>query len=522
MAGRDLFASDNAPKGRNLFAEPQPTPTAQPDQELSWSDVPMQAFSNIPSSAAQFAQDMATPFMEPVETAKALGNVGLGAIQKLIPGEQSSEKYADMVGQFIEDRYGSEDAFKNTIAKDPVGVLADFSTVLTGGGALAARAPGMAGKAGNIAKSAGLSIDPVNIAAKGASIANNRIAAPVTKTVLGTLTGAGGQAVGEAYKAGQSRSRQAQAFTDQMRGIAPVEDVVTSAKSALNEMKQQRAAQYRSGMGDVKARQEVIDFKPIDKAVSKVLETGQFKGQTIRPKAAGAMQEVFEAVENWKSLDPSEYHTPEGLDALKQQIYDIGSSYDPMTQKQARMVADQVYNSIKSEIVKQAPEYAKVMKDYEQASELINDIEKTLSVNPKANVDTTVRKLQSVMRNNANTNYGRRENLARELESMGATELFPALSGQAMSSPAPRGLQGAGTALSGLGIGAGIMSGGVSPLALSLLPLTSPRAVGELSYYTGRGADLAKRAAQNVAPAVSYGPRMGAVYSGRLTQELQE
>jgi hypothetical protein len=59
----------------------------------------------------------------------------------------------------------------------------------------------------------------------------------------------------------------------------------------------------------------------------------------------------------------------------------------------AQKVATQVYNVVKDQIVKQAPEYAKTMAD-EKASNLIREMEKTLSLNPKASVDTTLRKLQ--------------------------------------------------------------------------------------------------------------------------------
>jgi len=43
--------------------------------------------------------------------------------------------------QFFANRYGGEEELKNTIATDPVGFLTDISTVLTGGGSLAAGRP---------------------------------------------------------------------------------------------------------------------------------------------------------------------------------------------------------------------------------------------------------------------------------------------------------------------------------------------------------------------------------------------
>jgi len=134
---------------------------------------------------------------------------------------------------------------------------------------------------------------------------------------------------------------------------------------------------------------------------------------------------------------------------------------------------------VKGEITNQAPVYSKVMKDYSEASNVLKEMERALSLNPKASIDTSMRKLQSLMRNNVNTNYGNRLGLARQLESNGA-EILPAVAGQAMSSMTPRGLQG----LSATGIaGAGVMT--ANPAALAALPLTSPRLVGEAAYGLG-------------------------------------
>ena len=46
----------------------------------------------------------------------------------------------------------------------------------------------------------------------------------------------------------------------------------------------------------------------------------------------------------------------------------------------ARRVADQAYQAIRGTIIKQAPEYADIMRGYEQASDQIREIEKTLSL----------------------------------------------------------------------------------------------------------------------------------------------
>ena len=127
------------------------------------------AISNIPSSASKFAENMAQPFIHPIETVKNLASIGKGVLQKtgLMSGDDAT-KYADAVGAFLVARYGSKEAIYETLATDPVGLAADISMVLTGGGSIAARAPGIIGRAGEIAAATGRVIDPVNIAAAGA------------------------------------------------------------------------------------------------------------------------------------------------------------------------------------------------------------------------------------------------------------------------------------------------------------------------------------------------------------------
>jgi hypothetical protein len=83
-------------------------------------------------------------------------------------------------------------------------------------------------------------------------------------------------------------------------------------------------------------------------------------------------------------------------------------------------------------------------------------------------------------RNNANTNYGYRLELAKALQDQGGQDLMPALAGQALSSFTPRGLAGQGA-----GIGAALTTLS-NPMAAAVLPLTSPRLVGMGAYGLGR------------------------------------
>jgi hypothetical protein len=307
-----------------------------------------------------------------------------------------------------------------------------------------------------------------------------RAAGSAASNIFGLSTGVGSEPLKQALKAGGTRNK---AFLDNIRGDVPLTDVLDDAKSGLEAMRVAKSAQYRSGMVPIKGDKTTLNFADVDTAINDAWNVTSFKGQVKNPRGAAAVKEMQDAVDQWKQLDPAEFHTPEGMDALKQKIAGIleGITYP---EKAARLAAGKVHSAIKATINKQAPAYAKVMKDYQAASEQITEIERALSMGPgnKFAADTAMRKLQSLMRNNVQTNYGNRLTLARSLEQQGGVELMPALSGQALNSWTPRSLSGqlgsAGTVLGSL------MTGNVLPLAA--LPFQSPRLMGGAAYQLGR------------------------------------
>ncbi len=329
-------------------------------------------------------------------------------------------------------------------------------------------------------------------AVKGAQMLGSgakQLLGSAVKNTLGVTTGAGGQAIGTAYQAGKQGSDD---FLNNMRGNVSMEDVLGKAKEALSQMRQQRGEAYRGGMAAVSKDKAVIPFTPIEQAMSKFRSMGSYKGQTINKNASGTVDELADIVNRWKGLDPSEYHTPEGLDALKKAIGDVRDSLQYGSP--GRTAADSIYNAVKKQITDQAPTYSKVMKDYSEASQLVGEIERTLSLKPGASVDTAMRKLQSLMRNNVNTNFGNRLDLAAKLEQQGGQSILDDIAGQALNSWTPRGLQ---AATSGGALLAAVPTGGAS---LAMLPAASPRLAGEVAYGLGamnRGIGGAANAGSN-------------------------
>jgi hypothetical protein len=312
-------------------------------------------------------------------------------------------------------------------------------------------------------------------------------------------TGTGAQSIETAARAGYEGGKAGEEFQKNLRGQGPMREVVDDARKAVGQMRQERGAEYRAAMTKVGADKTILSWNDVDTALADMDKVATFKGQSLSPSTAAIRDSIKEEVEAWKNLQASEFGTAEGFDALKRRVGDIRDSTQYGTPE--RHVADQAYNAIRSTIVKQVPAYGKIMQGYEEASDIIREMEKTLSLNPTATIDTALRKLQSVLRNNVNTSYGRRAELMDFLTRAGAPHLMEKLSGQALNTWTPRG--GFGKLLMGGAAGSAL----AHPAAAAAIPLMSPRAVGEGAYYAGKAAS--KLPARQIRRAVEPARQVG-------------
>lgn len=474
---------------QSQWQQPAQAPQAQPDNPV------VQAIKNIPGSAMKFREGIAQTVMHPVDTASGLFDAAAGGLRNISPeflrsvidkadttpqaqaAQARATSTADAIGGHFKDRYGGAGAIGRTLVEDPVGTAADLSTLFTGGAMAAGRLPAVSGGLNKAAQYT----NPLSVVAPAV-----RGVGSLAKNVAGYSTGVGAENIAQAARSGYKGGTDA--FLANMTGKAPMTDVIDSAKVALDSMAREKSAIYRKDMAAVSADKSILNFDGIDDAISKARELTSYKGKTTNTKAGAAVQQMADDVTEWKALDPKEFHTPEGLDALKKRLGGVLESI-PFEEKTARLAAGKVYDSVKSEITKQAPTYAKTMKEYADLSDEISQIERALSLGKKASTDTTLRKLQSLARNNANTNYGNRLDMAKILEGKGGVELMPAIAGQALSSAAPRGL----THLGATGAAGGLAASTMNPGWLALLAAQSPKLVGSAAYGGGRVAGAAGR-----------------------------
>jgi hypothetical protein len=465
-------------------------------ESTPWSDVLTRAITNTPKSAVEFGRNIYQAVTNPLDTIEGVARLAVGAGHSLKPEHiaswiehsdwdkkdlEKSIETAKTVGDLYKNRYGSVEGFKEAVATDPVGVASDLATILSGGAGLANKT-GVVSKATELAGKVGASPEALATAGKVAEnlnpvTATGNLAAGIGKPFLGGVTGTSPETIARSALSGFEGDTS---YINQLRGNAPINAPLDAARANLNTMRQTKNNAYRSGMVDITGDKSVLNFNDIDKALKEAKDSISFKNQKGDKTVTAIHQELADEINNWKKLNPAEYHTPEGLDFLKKKIGDITNRI-PYEEANANRIGSDIYNSVKNTISAQAPKYAEVMSDYHEASDTIKEIEKALKLGNKASSDTAMRALQSVSRNNVNTNYGQRLTLAQQLEKEGGRPFINALAGQAMSSPNARGLAGTVQATTGL-------AGLYNPFLLGLQAIQSPRLVGEALYAGGRGA----------------------------------
>lgn len=180
------------------------TPTSMSVGELpgprkySLGEVPGAALRNLPKSTVEFAGNLVSPIIHPVNTFMGLGDVLGGVMEPITPdilyGKEALQKakaarsgFAD----FLAERYGGTEQLKRTMAEDPVGFLGDLSTVLSGGAAGAGKL-GATGTSSVLAKGATYT-NPLTPVAAGGKYAYGKLVPEAEKTAAAITRKAAGE-----------------------------------------------------------------------------------------------------------------------------------------------------------------------------------------------------------------------------------------------------------------------------------------------------------------------------------------
>jgi len=441
-----------------------------------------QALKALPADLKNIGEGTIQAVSHPIDTIKGLGSLVRGGLQNTVIPDSANEWMinhgvtdsrqvaSDFAKPFKED-FGSVEGLKNAVATHPASTFLNATTLLSG--------------------------------LSGATRGLSKIAEPVVNatgrtagTIIGELgTHTGGETIRDAALAGFTGGDKLKALTDNMRGKVPQAAIVDLEKGALSNIAKNDSHLYTEAMNRLRQDRTVLDYAPIEQAANSAMKKGSFEGASINKQAAGINRQLTDAIAEWSGkpygmspgVDASKFHTIEGLDALKKKIGNIRQESMPGTP--ARVAANEVYSAVKGAIEKQSPEYSDIMAKSQAGIKLRKEITNELSLGERGTDSTALRKALAIPRNNANTNYGNRVNMAQLLEANGADNLMSMLNGQALNSFKPRGLGGA--VASGLG-GYGVAS--MNPLVIPAMLAQSPRLMGELAVKTGQGARIAKDA----------------------------
>lgn len=296
----------------------------------------------------------------------------------------------------------------------------------------------------------------------------------VAKWGLSKTTGAGAEAIDRAYDAGIRKSK---VFLDNMRGKAPAESVVAQAKNEISGMVEGNSDLYRTNMDKAFSDTTKLDVSKIMDKFREIKSKTTAGGlKNARGDEKKVLKEIAEYLKPYRKN--KELHTTQWLDDLRQDIYSIKT--DAGTK--ANRLKKQMENIIKDTISEQRPEYRDGLKTFAKNKAEIEELQRVFSLNDKASIDTALRKIQSLGRNNVQTNYGYRNALMDKLDFSG--NIRDAAAGQLLNTWIPRGLQAG--AVGGVNIYSALMNPALLPEAMTYAAASSPRVVGELAYGLGR------------------------------------
>jgi hypothetical protein len=531
-----LVPLDNDP-----FEKAAPPVAAEGPRKYDLAEVPQHAASNfvrdLGSELGKMWDGVKNAVAHPIDTADVLsrsavtnvfprrGAEQIGWAAKQLGAEPEAVDAAikhlyeprDTLVADLEKHYGGAEEIKRTIAENPARFLMDVS-MLASPAAAAKNAPGAVGKVGKAADVVATATDPI---ALGGKVLQKGVE-PLITGQIGVASGVGSAPLKEAARTGFEGGEQAANFWRAYKNGVPAEEIIGAAEQGVQHMKQKMQMIFDVRKNDPQFGwandPSALNFDPVTKAWKQTVDSLTTKSgkRTIGDDEWNQIQKVGAVVAEWERdiKAGAMKGTPDDFDGLKRRIASI---YPDGEARQLRRVVTKMKNAVGNEIKNQAPGYARAMKDYSQAMDSLDELKAAFSLNDKASMQTQMSKLQSVMRNNAASQYGLREKKLTQLEDEGLASVRPFLAGSSLGSWEPRGFGRIGTSgilPTALGatiagpLGAGLMAGANTAASI-------PKISGGAYHGLGRLAGAPDRLAERISSRLGKNaPRRGFFYEG--------
>lgn len=540
MDGRPIPAGAPKVPARALTQRQQAlAPAAEGEKEYTVGEALREGVSNLPSSTWGVVKSTASALApwNLKETAQGIKELGAGVVSKAkgAVGLETNEDDQRVINAILDDyatRYGSKQGFLRAVAKDPASILMDASALLTGGSSAAAGATSKVAKgaaaAGDVARAERLTgvsrglekardvanlIDPIQLALKTAKVplAGARIpdAVPLvggkrTPSLMGAGRMIGSQASGVPQRilqevndiARNGTPEQRKVLADMQREGADHTQVVRYAEEGLKGARDARQAAYQA---DMRNRPAPVNFAEPGRKIQDLRNqmTLQLQNGTI-PVSQDALDFLDTADVRLQAIASEPINSPArsviGADKFKQSIADLGESV--RGNAQAYRVAQELRQSIWDAISRADPQYARIMGEYEDASNII-DTMKGMGVGRQNISDETV--LKRLLKATSPAQQKVIDEMAQH-----SPNLRPAIAGAATSKFQPSGARA-------IGLGSLGWMFGSWPHVLAAAAAASPQLQGKIQRWAGS----AERMASAAAPVASR----AAVASGIVRDE---
>jgi hypothetical protein len=451
------------------------------DQLLSKPEVVgprvLETFKNIPESMARLGIDTATALANIPGTAKAIGRVAAGGIEKLT-GSGTGEHIPnwDSFTQGMKERYGGLGNLYRTMETDPAGFLTDVSTVLGAGGVVT--------KGGTLTK-AGEATNLLYGGIKGAG----KVLGKAEDVVTGALSGT-------SMKTMNTARQWSTDYQNMLRGNISGKDMVGRIKDSLNTMADVESARYSQGLSTIDNAGVMVNPNNIYSRYDDLLKsirvtknsdgTLNFTGSNLERQTA--MQSELNKINGYlndRTFGGTPYEMlPSEVDGMKKWIWEEQRKIDPNRNAPVKNLAKQLYGATAQTLEKQVPTYADLTANYKKYIQWQDEFEKAFSLGDKASMETAINKF----RTSAKLDKEFRQKLVKDFGELTGTDLEAMIAGYDMADFMPRGLWGRSMA-TGIGLGAY----NLNPALWGVLPLTSPRLAGEMMQVQGLAGKALKK-----------------------------
>ena len=458
-----------------------------------YTDMPSEEYwrlagSNIKPGLERVAAGLEQMATSPVESAKALGSLGvdlatgLGSKAIDVVGEatgygpvldpntkQERERVADAAFEHFNYLSDKEEFWKR-LAEDPVSIGLDVATFAPVAG-VAGRAAGLGKLATGVEKVAALG-DPVNLAMQGAKLgvkAVTRPVAAVTRYPQAVATGTPIQALKIAGQTGRSTDPGArQAFRSTMAGDAEPRDIARAAVAAMEEKRRAASDFYTSKKRELTTQELSMGEirRTLDDALSKADPYG------LRSNAAdvAALREMDNLIRGYETSPNPGARTAVQLDRLKRDLRGIVNQLGPSERGGVAAIP----NAVRDTIAKVDPTYAKMMDYWQEWISTMRDMQATFGTGDRVSETARLAKLMSTMKS------GEKLNLLKQLGDTPSGKYLPEMiAGAAFRDIMPAAMQGFG-----LGVLGPVLAGG--PHGIAAAAAASPRLAGMAQYGLGR------------------------------------